>query len=222
MAATLYRLTEQIRALLQGGQPAAATVPMDGDIKIAICQAGNALLKTDYVTASTKMGDVIPNGAVLGLYEGISVTSLGGGQSKATLPVKPLTLRRGVGVWSIYPKYETNGRYVTKDEFIPLQMGQQNLLNSQPMINDVLGQTAYEVVNMDVYFNKDLKLLWPNIVLAMRLMVLDMDEYDEFDILPLTPEMEWAVIAQVLQVYGVEPPENKVVDATVKQKGGKA
>ena len=220
MPATLYRIAEQIKALLNGGSVAAASMPDDGDLKIAICQAGNAVLKADYVTASTKMGDVIPNGAVAALYEEIAVTSLGGGGSKAHLPVKPLSLRRGVGVWSIYPKYTANGRYVPKDEFIPIQMGQQSLLDSQPMINDLLGLTGYEVVNMDVYFNKDLKLLYPQIVLAMRLLVLDMEQYGDYDILPLSPEMELTVIGQVLQLYGVQPPENKKVDSTSKQKMG--
>lgn len=220
MPATLFRISEQISRILSGGEVAVATMPSVEEIKIAVCQAGNAIIKADYVTASTKLGDTIPNGAVAGLYEDVAVVSLGGGQSKATLPVKPLSLRRGVGVWSIYPKYETGGRYQPKDEFIPIQMGQQSLLDSQPMINDLLGLTGYEVVNMDVYFNKDLKLLYPQIVLAMRLLVLDMEQYSDYDILPLDPAQETAVIGQVLQLYGVQPPENKKVDGTVKQKAG--
>lgn len=221
MAATLFRLQEQIRKLLQGGEVSAAGVPSEGEIKLAICQAGNLLLKTDYA-ASLKMGEVIPNNAVVATYEDIAVTSLGAGQSKASLPVKPISLPRGMGLWSVYPKYTTNGRYVTKDEFIPMEMGIQNLLDSQAMINDVLGQTGYEKVDMEVYFNKDLKLLWPEIKLAMRLIVYDLSQYDDYDILPLTPEMETAVIGEVLRIYGVQLPSNKRVDATVKPKGGEA
>lgn len=222
MSATIARLSEQIRRLLSGSDLAAATTPSDNEIRIAICQAASAAIKADYTAAALKLGDVVPEGCVIGEYEGVEVQSLGDNRSMATLPVKPKSLRRGVGIFSIYPKYTTTGRYVQKDEFIPLLMGTRNLLDSQPMINDVLGQTCYEAVGMSLYFNKDLKLLYPQITLGMQLVVLDFDQYGDYDLLPIPPEMEMTVIADVLRLYGVQLPSNKKVDSTVKPKGGEA
>ena len=158
------------------------------------------------------MGESVPNGTVLGLYQGISVTKDGTGYSKCTLPIKPLNLPRNMGVWSVYPAGQQD------KEFIPLQMGQINLLRSQPMINDLLGQVGYEVLGETLRFTQDLTNGGTQTATVdMRLAVLDMDQYDDYTMLPIPPEWEWDIIKEVYGLYTTQPIPDKVVDATVAE-----
>ncbi len=183
---TLYKLAEQTFNLLEGGDPATASSVDFNTLKLACCQVINRVLKIDYFSINLKMGELIPNGSVLGLYENIVVTSMGAGtsKSKATLPIKPLKLPRNMGVFSVW----LEGEY--EKEFIPLQMGQSNLLKSQPLINDLLGQVGYEVFGDKIIFTKDLTTIFPDKTVSMRLAIMDVNQYGDYDILPLPPEYE--------------------------------
>lgn len=213
---TIYRLAESCFNLIEGGDPSAASSIEFDELKIACGNVINALLKTEYLQLNGKLGETIPNGSVLALYENIAVSTWNG-KSQATLPIKPLKLPRNMGVWAVYPKFETNGNYELDKEFIPLQMGQGGLLKSQPLINDLLGQFGYELFGDQLVFTKDLKTMFPNIVLAMRLVVMDINQYGDFDTLPLLPEMEWEVIQQVYKLYSTQPIPDKLVEATAKE-----
>lgn len=216
---TIYRLSEQALALIEGGDQKAASSLSLPEIKIACGQVINALLKTDYLTVNGALGETIPNGSVLALYENISCET-SNGKSQATLPIKPLKLPRNMGVWAVYPKYTTSSNYDYDNEFIPLQMGQGALIKSQPLFNDLLGQVGYECFGDKLYFTKDIKSLFPDIVLAMRLAVMDISQYGDYDMLPLPPEYEWEVIKQVYQMYSTQPIPTKIVDATQSEQKG--
>ena len=216
---TIYRLAEQVLSLVEGGDPKAASSISIPEIKIACGQVINAILKTDYLTVNGSLNEVIPNGSVLGLYEGIEVIS-SNGKSQATLPIKPLKLPRNMGVWAVYPKYTTSSNYDYDNEFIPLQMGQGALIKSQPLFNDLLGQVGYECFGEKLYFTKDIKSLFPDVVLAMRLVIMDIAQYGDYDMLPLPPEYEWEVLKQVYQMYSTQPIPDKTVDAMVAENKG--
>jgi len=216
---TIYRLAEQTLSLLEGGDLKAASSLSINEIKIACGQVINTLLKTEYFTVNLKMGEVIPNGSVLGLYEGIEVVS-SNGKSQCTLPIKPLKLPRNMGVWAIYPKYELNSNYEYDKEFIPLQMGQGGLIKSQPLFNELLGQVGYENFGDKIIFTKDIKSLFPDVVVAMRLAIMDISQYGDFDMLPLLPEQEWSVVSEVYKMYSTQPIPDKTVDATVAEQKG--
>jgi len=213
---TLYRLAEQAVSLIEGGDHKAASSISINEIKIACGQVINMLLKVDYMSVNVGMGEVIPNGSVLATYEGIEVTS-SNGKSQATLPVKPYKLPRNMGVWGVYPRYELNGNYEYDKEFIPLQMGQGGLIKSQPMINDLLGQVGYENFGDKLIFTKDIKNLFPDVVLAMRLAIMEISQYGDWDTLPLPPEYEWQVISEVYKMFSTQPLPDKLVDATVSE-----
>ena len=216
---TIYRLAEQALSLIEGGDPKAASSLSFGEIRIACGQVINTLLKTEYFSVNLKMGEVIPNGSVLGLYEGIAVET-SNGKSVATLPIKPLKLPRNMGVWAVYPKYQTDSNYEYDKEFIPLQMGQGGLLKSQPMINDLFGQVGYECFGDKLVFTKDIKSLFPDVVLAMRLAVMDISQYGDYDNLPIPAEYEWEIITQVYKMYSTQPIPDKVVDLTSAENKG--
>ena len=216
---TIYRLAEQCLSLIEGGDPAASSSISFNEIKIACGNVINSLLKTEYFSINVKMGETIPNGSCLGLYEDIPVVSYNG-KSKASLPIKPLKLPRNMGIWAIYPKYDPMGTYELDKEFIPLQMGQGALINSQPLINTLLGQVGYENFGMDIIFTKDIKAQYPNVTLAMRLAIMDISLYSDYEPLPILPEQEWEVIQQVYKTYSTQAIPDKLVDPTVDESRG--
>jgi hypothetical protein len=185
---------------------------------VAVGQVINKLLKTDtlQMNVNRDMAERIPNGCVLGLYEDIAVTQYNG-KSAATLPVKPMKLPRNMGVWGVYPKWNTDGHYDFDKEFIPLQMGQGGLLKSQRLISDLLGQIGYEVFGDKVVFTRDIKAISQDVVLAMRLMILDIDQYSDWDMLPIPPEMEADVVMSVVEMYKGQGIPDKTVDPAVSE-----
>jgi hypothetical protein len=211
---TLGRLAEEILRMLDGGQIQAASAVSANEIKIAIGQVANGLLKTDYLTVNAKLGETIANGTVLGLYEGIVPTSYQTGKSKATLPIMPLKLPRDMGVFSVFRTNDPD------NEFIPLQMGQRNLLQSQPLINDLLGQIGRERFGMELVFTKDIPLLYPGETLSMRLAIMDISEYGDYDVLPLLPEHEWQIKQEVVKMFSGMPLPDKLVDSSNKGNQG--
>lgn len=212
---TLGRLSEEILRMLSGGEIQAAKNISINEIKISIGQVANSVLKSDYLKINLKTGETIPNGTMVALYENISVVQ-SNGVSKATLPIKPVQLKRNIGIYGIYPKFATNDHYDTSKEFIPLQMGQSGLLGSQPLLNDLLGQIGYENFGNEIIFTKDLLTLYPNIKLAMRLVIMDISQYGDYDILPILPEQEWQIKQEVLKIYSNVGTPDKLVDSTTK------
>lgn len=213
---TIGRLSEEILKILSGGEIQAATNISINEIKVSIGQVCNQLLKVEQFTINERMREKIPNGSVLAWYEGIEVTS-SNGKSKAMLPIKPLKLERDMGVYAVYPKYTTNGNYELDNEFIPLQMGQAALLKSQPMINDFLGQVGRETFGMQLNFTKDIKSMFPDVVLGMWLAIMDVSLYGDYDPLPILPEQEWTVKQEVIKLYSTVGVSDNLVDSTTKQ-----
>lgn len=212
---TIGRMAEEIKKMLDGGDsPLAANITYN-EIKIAIGQVANQLLKIDYFSINGKMAETIPNGSVLGLYENVSC-EIWNGRTQFTLPIKPIKLPRNMGVWAVYPKYKTNENYQLDKELIPLQMGQGGLIKSQPMINDLMGQTGYEMFGDKGILTKNLKSIFPDLVLALRLVIMDISEYGDYDILPIMPEMEWDIKKEIVKMYSGEAIPDKIVDSAVK------
>ena len=216
MVTTIYRLAEQTIRLIEGGARGVGSSVTFNEVKIACGQVINSLLKTEHFTINAKVGENIPNGTTLGLYENIDVVSYNG-KSKASLPIKPMKLPRNMGIYGIYPKFTYNGDYEFDKEFIPLQMGQGSLIKSQPLINDLLGQIGYENFGMDIIFTKDLATMFPQMSLAMRLAIMDISLYGDYDPLPILPEQEWQVVQEVYKLYSTQVVPDKLVDPTVEE-----
>jgi hypothetical protein len=208
---TIGRITEEIKRILDGGDSPVASNVSHGEIKLAVGQAINKLLKVDYLSVNAKMRETIPNGAILGLYESIAVEKWNK-KSKCTLPIKPLKLPRNMGIWSVYPSGQPD------KEYIPMQLGQIALVQSQKMINDLFGQTGYENYGMDVVFSKDITNDVDTV--DMRLVIMDVSEYGDYDPLPILPEMEFDVKQMVEQMYSQEPVPDKIVDVSTKEQKG--
>lgn len=210
MATTIYRISEEILRILSGGKIPVATNVSINEVKIAVGQVANSLLKIDYIQINTRQGEMIPNGAVLGYYPGL-VVERWKGKSRVKLPIKPQKLPRDMGVWSVFPSDEPD------KEFIPLQMGQWSLLQSQPLLNNLLGQVGRETLGDYVLFTKDITVPGENVTVDMRLVIMDISQYDDFDILPVLPEQEWQIKQEVVKLYGGEPIPDKTVDPSVNE-----
>jgi hypothetical protein len=212
MAQTIYRLAEQVYSLIEGGDPGVASSISINELKISVGQVINQLLRIEYFNTGLKLGEAIPNNTVIARYENIPVVKIGD-KSKVLLPIKPMMLPRNMGVWSIYPSDDID------NQFIPLQMGQSNLLKSQLMVNDLLGQVGYEVRGLDVYFTKDITKPQGTTV-DIEMAVMDISKYTDYDILPVPPEMEWQIVQDVYKLYITQPVADKVVSSTVKEEKG--
>lgn len=207
---TIYRLAEEIMKVIHGGRSSAASSPTIAEIKLSIGQVANELLKADYLNVNVPTGELIPNGAMVATYENIAVTKAGN-KSQASLPIKPLKMPRNMGVFSVYKTDEP------ENEFIPLQMGHSSLLRSQPLINDLLGQVGYENFGDKVLFTKDLTIPNQTVTVDMRLVVMDVSQYGDYDPLPILPEMEMTIKERVIKLYSMQSIPDKLVDPSVSE-----
>lgn len=204
MATTKYRLAEQCVRILNGGEIPVASKVKILEAKVAVEQVLNKMLKMEYLNLNMPMAELIPNGASVATYEGITVTQYGT-RSKSKLPAMPLKLPRGIGVYQIFDPANMDC------PFIPLEMGQFGLLQSQPLINGLLGQVGYEWYGTDIIYTTD--LTQPTAIeVTIRLVVLDMSQYSDYDILPVPADMEWEIIQEVVKLYSGEPVGDKLVD----------
>lgn len=210
---TIQRMAEEIKNMLDGGfSPVAATISFN-EIKIAIGQVANSLLKTEYFNVNAQLGETIPNGTMIGLYENIPVTQWKG-RSVATLPIKPIKLRRNMGIFSIYLTENPDV------QFIPLQMGEAFLIRGQKLLNDLSGQTGYENFGDQIVFNKDITDFPNTVTVSMRLAIMDISQYGDFEPLPILPEMEWEIKQQVFDFYMKQPTADRLVDSTTSEQKG--
>lgn len=193
MPLTKKLISDSVLYKLAGGIPHASFPIHEEDIWNGIDSRVNALFKLKQFDTNLPNGETIPENTMLATYEGIAVTSLGNGKSKATLPIIPISLPKSVGIFLIYdPKNPDN-------PFIPLQRGQLALLKTDSLLNDLMGQIGYEPNNIQVTFTKDITMFGVNEV-TMELCVFDISKYGINDMLPIpadyTDRIEDELIAE--------------------------
>ncbi|MBM6766368.1 hypothetical protein H5996_10785, partial [Faecalicoccus pleomorphus] len=127
---------------------------------------------------------------------------------------------RNMGIFAVYPKWQMDGNVDFDSEFIPLQMGQSGMLKSQKLISGLLGQVGYENFGGHLVFTRDLTQISEQITLAVRLVIMDISQYDDYTHLPILPEMEAEVIRKVVGMFANQPVADKVVDPSQSQQVG--
>lgn len=210
MATTKARLAEEILLLLSGGRIGVATKYHINEIKISVCQVANQLLKMDYFSTLTPLQEFVPNGAAIATYENNLVVKWSN-TSKIILPAMPIRLPRNLGVYQIFSQDD----YTT--QFIPLQVGDADMIKSQGLVGQLSGFTGYEVSGLDCTFTKDLTIPNTNVYVTVRLVILDFTQYSDYDPLPLPPEMEFTIKQEVYKLYASEIIPDKLVDPGVKE-----
>lgn len=203
---TLYKLTEQVRSILAGGDPDQGD-PIDmQEAKAVVVQILNSLLKTEHFQVNLGSGEMTPNGLVLASYDGVAVSSYKN-VAKCTLPAIPVHLPLNMGVFHISKTDDIH------NPFIPIQNGLTPMLAAEPLISDLLGQVGYEVFGKDVVFNRDITADSPAITsVFIRLVVVDPANYSDYDIVPIPPEMEIEVIKQAVGLLAGQKDPDKLDD----------
>jgi hypothetical protein len=193
---TRYLLAEQVLFRIAAGYPDVSENVQLIDIITAIPQVVNAMLKAQQFSINMPQGETIPDNAMIGTYENITVNSINIGtqKSKAILPAIPISLPKNMGVYQIY-----NANY-PDSPYIPLQRGMLSLLKTDSLLTDILGQVAYEVQGKNILFNKDLPVYGITSV-TMELVLLDISLYNDTDMLPLTADMEALVVEQLVSMF---------------------
>lgn len=203
--ATKYYISEQVLFRLAGGYFDKSFPIQPEDVWAALGDKVNSKFKTEHFNVTMANGETVPDGSMFAYYDGIAVTSLGNGRSKCTLPVTPVKLVRNMGVYEIT---DTNARIA----FIPLLAGQEIMLRSQPLINDLMGQVGYTVKGTRIDFTKDIKLMGASTV-NMTLVVMDISTYDITDPLPIPADMLDQIINELVEQFSLVLPESGIVNS---------
>lgn len=203
-------ISDQVQTRLEKGWPSIAASVQPEDIWKALEQKVNVLFNIQQFQVNLPSGETIPDGLYLATYEDIPVTSYGDGKSKSTLPVMPVSLPKNAGIQMVLPVInvtETGDKQYGKP-LIPLVASQRELLQTDELLNDLMGRWGYTPVGMVLNYTKDLTVFGVTKVDA-QLVVFDISSATETTVLPIPSNYEEQLVNElVLQFSGVIPEKN--------------
>jgi hypothetical protein len=198
---TIYSISEQVMRLMAGNIIISGRYHIN-DVKRLVVQVSNQLLKADHFAINVPEGDTIPNNCMVFTYDNVAVTTYKTTKSKCTLPSIPISLPRNMGVLHI------SKTDAIDEPFIPIPTSMYGIIKPQDLLGDLSGLIGYEVVGKDVIFTKNLPGMGVNAV-YMRLVGSDISQFGDYDILPLSADMEAQVIQTVYNILVQTPPADK-------------
>jgi len=201
MATTRYKLSEQIQRLINGNSTIASRIHMN-DIKLLVEQVANQLLKADFFAVNMPDGDSIPSNCMIYTYESVPVTTYKTTRSRASLPSIPISLPRNMGVLHV------SKTDAIDEPFVPIPASLYGIIKPQELLGDLSGLIGYEVFGKDIVFTKNLPGLGVNNVF-IRLVGVDLSQLTDYDILPLSSDMEAQVVTQVYNILVQTPPVDR-------------
>jgi hypothetical protein len=196
MATNKAILSEQIQRLyarfLDKDNPSdVISIP---EVSLLVSQAINKILKLE-VAESFKAGLVdIPKCSLI-QYTATVVSESANNRSYIALPVIPLTLPLDMGIWSI------SASSAAMTPYIPIP-AQDVLVFQGANLSYLEGQIGYYVQGKKVFFTKDITLSANGSISSVILNILasDFSQLTDTDMLPISPEVESAVITEVLNI----------------------
>jgi ribosomal protein L20A (L18A) len=215
--ATLYSISESVRALIEGSDVASKPKFTMQEVKIAAIQVINSTIKTQHLTEEMSGGEAIPDGTVLAEYDNVAV-EIYKNVSRATLPAMPVKMPLNIGIFHVGKTDDII------EGFIPYEVGQLQMLGEEAIISDVLGQIAYEPRGKYLIFNKDITAGDDDTAINevyMLLAVKNLSLYTDWEMLPISASMESTVIQQTFEWLMGQQATNKKVDVINKQEGNK-
>lgn len=201
MATTKKKIAEQVQRLLSGNPIISGRIHIN-DIKLLVEQTANQLLKADYFSVNMPEGDTIPNNCMVFTYDNVSVSTYKTTRSKATLPSIPISLPRNMGVLHV------SKTDAIDEPFVPIPSSMYGIVKPQALLGDLSGLIGYEVVGKDIIFTKNLPGLGVNSVF-IRLVGLDLSQLTDYDLLPLSSDMEAQIVTIVYNILVQTPPADK-------------
>jgi len=196
MATTRYILSEQVQRIYARflDKNNSSDVVDLREVSLLVSQAINKILKLE-VSESFKAGLVdIPKCSLIE-YTATVVSDSGNSRSYVVLPVIPLTLPLNMGIWSIAA---TNAAMTP---YIPIP-AQDVLVFQGANLSYLEGQIGYYVQGKKVFFTKDITLAGNGSISSVLINILasDFSQLTDTDLLPISPEVESAVITEVLNI----------------------
>jgi hypothetical protein len=198
---TRYKIVEQIDRLIAGNPVISGRIHVN-DIRLLVEQVANQLLKADHFSVNVPEGDTIPNNCMIFTYDNVAVSTYKTTKSKATLPSIPISLPRNMGVLHV------SKTDAIDEPFVPIPASLYGIVKPQELLGDLSGLIGYEVIGKDIVFTKNLPGLGVNSVF-IRLVGVDMSQLGDYDILPLSSDMEAQVVTQVYNILVQAPPADR-------------
>jgi hypothetical protein len=199
MSTTKGQMIERIRRILSGGFPSTRDRIRDAEIEKHMESAMNRLLKAEMFNVTYNMdGDSIPQGVMIATYTNLPASGIVNDPSYTVkIPVTPQYLPDGMGVFKVIVKNS-----LPSAELIPIPPGQYGILNgsgeSSSLISQRIGYT-WEGPNVRVWQTATLTTLAQ--LFEMQLCVVSLNSLSSTSVLPLTPDLEEAVIDAVVKAY---------------------
>ena len=190
---TRHNLIELIRRDLSGGFPSDMDRVRDAEIAMQINSIANALLKKEYFNTTLNIeGDRIPDGCMLATYT-IDVTPSENYTATATLPIVPVVLPKGMGVFSVYPYGRPDLAYIPVPPNVVFQVQKDKMISP-------IGKKCYSVNGKRV-------VIYDNLIgagvtkLNVQLAVMDIETLDDNDVLPIPADMISEIHTVVVEIY---------------------
>ena len=163
------------------------------EIILLVGQSLNKVLKLQ-VAESFKAGMVDVPKCNLIEYTAAVTADSGNNRAYITLPVIPLTLPMDMGIWSIAAATGAMNPYIP----IPAQ---DVLVFQGANLSYLEGKIGYYVQGKRVYFTKNITLTANGTVtsVVVNLLTMDLSQFGDNDLLPISPEVESTIIADVLE-----------------------
>lgn len=198
MATTIGRITEQIQRLVNSGELRDDKKFESEEIRLLVNQVLNRLLRAERIQMSVPESQYLPEHAAMYCFE----TPLADNSSAFTrvankdtikLPQQPMSLPMGLGIYRV--SVEGAGAFV---EYIPWDTMTESVasmpLNSYLVIGDKITvppmPTSYFSPTSDLVFK-------------VYMVGVDLDRLGDWDILPVSSDMEDTCIREVLTLLGV-------------------
>lgn len=203
MATTKKKISEQVQRMLKGNPVISARVHIN-DIKLLVEQVANQLLKAEALSINMPEGDSLPPNCMIFTYDNVPVTTYKTTKSKAVLPAIPISLPRNMGVMHV------SKTDAIDEPFIPIPASTYGIIKPQALLGDLSGLIGYEVVGKDIIFTQNLPGQSVNNVF-IRLVGMDMSQLTDYDLLPISADMEAQVVQTVYNILVQAPPADRAL-----------
>lgn len=196
---TKYRIAEQVQRLyarfLDKDNP--SDVIDIREVILFVRQSLNKILKLQ-VAESFKAGEYdVPKHNLL-QYACTTVSEPATSRAYITLPAIPITLPMDMGIWSISAPASPLNPYLPIPSQDVLVFG---TVANGANVSALEGQIGYYLQGKKIYFTKDITLEANGSISSVNvnLLVADFDSITDTEMLPISPEVESAIIDDVLQ-----------------------
>jgi len=201
---TKFKIAEQIQRLIAGNPEIQARIQKN-DVKLLVEQVANQLLKTEFFGVNMADGDTVPPNCMIYTYESVPVTTYKTTKSKCTLPSMPINLPRNMGV------YHISKTDAIDEPFIPIPSGLYGIVKPQTLLGELSGLIGYEVFGKEVVFTANLPGQNVNNVF-IRLVGVDLNNVTDYEMLPISSDMESQIVQTVYNILVQTPPADKITN----------